>query len=200
VGPTEALDSASLLMVIVVEIINDLPAILIVRNDSIHVLKNVSEGLLESSELDLRVEIPQGAKRHVYEEIIRKQISAQGYDIQRFLLIRSFFFDSGKTWVRNDACAQLDKIIEVMSIHRHVGLQMIFHSDSRGTEKFNLDLSKGRADEVSAYLEKGGIKKDRIITKFVGEGQLLNDCGDLADCDELLHQINRTAEFKFIVK
>lgn len=199
-GPAEALDSASLLKVIVVEIINDLPAILIVKNDSIYVLKNASEGLLQSSELNLRVEIPQGAKRHVYEEIIRKQISAQGYDIRRFLLIRSFFFDSGKTWVRNDACAQLDKIIEVMSIHRHISLQMIFHSDSRGTEKFNLDLSKARADEVSAYLEKGGIKKDRIITKFVGEGQLLNDCGDLADCDELLHQINRTAEFKFIFK
>ena len=199
-GPTEALDSASLLKVIVVEIINDLPAILIVKNDSIHVLKNASEGLLESRALNLSVEIPKGAKRHVYEEIIRKQISAQGYDIRRFLLIRSFFFDSGKTWVRNDACAQLDKIIEVMSVHRDVNLQMIFHSDSRGTEKFNLDLSKARAEEVSAYLEKGGIKKERIIAKFVGEGQLLNDCGDVADCDELLHQINRTAEFKFILQ
>ena len=186
--------------VIAVEVINDVPALMFVRNDSIYQATAVSATTLEGRHLGLSIEIPQGAKRHDYEEIIRKQVEMQGYSISRFLLIRSFFFDSGKTWVRNDASAQLDKIIEVMIVHPEVHLQMTFHSDSRGTDAFNLDLSKARAEEVIQYLGRAGIKRARIVSRFVGESQPLNDCGDLSDCDELLHQINRTAEFKFLVK
>jgi outer membrane protein OmpA-like peptidoglycan-associated protein len=116
------------------------------------------------------------------------------------LLIRRFFFDSGKTWVRNDASAQLDKIIEIMHAYPQFKLEMTFHADSRGTDDFNLDLSKARAVEVTAYLTQSGIIKDRIHSSFVGESRLLMDCGDLSDCDELLHQINRTVEFKFITR
>jgi outer membrane protein OmpA-like peptidoglycan-associated protein len=188
------------LKVIAVEVINQLPALILVINDSIYHANAVSETTLESHQLGLTVDIPQGAKRHDYEGIIRKQVEAQGYSISRFLLIRSFFFDSGKTWVRNDASAQLDKIIEVMVVHPEMDLQMTFHSDSRGTDAFNLGLSKARAEEVVQYLGKAGIKRTRIFSRFVGESQPLNDCGDLADCDELVHQINRTAEFKFIVR
>jgi len=188
------------LKVIAVEVINQLPALIFVINDSIYHATAVSETTLESQHLALNIEIPQGAKRHDYEGIIRKQVEAQGYGISRFLLIRSFFFDSGKTWVRNDASAQLDKIIEVMVVHPQIDLQMTFHSDSRGTDAFNLGLSKARAEEVVQYLGKAGIKRTRIFSRFVGESQPLNDCGDLADCDYLVHQINRTAEFKFIVR
>ena len=84
-----------------------------------------------------------------------------------------------------------------MHAHPAFELEMTFHSDSRGTEAFNLDLSKARAEEVTAYLNLGGVDQRRIHSSFVGEGRLLNDCGDLSDCDELLHQINRTVEFKF---
>ncbi|MEX2234576.1 MAG: OmpA family protein [Cyclobacteriaceae bacterium] len=192
--------AAPFLKVIVIEIINDLPAIIIAKNDSIHEMKLVSGSVLANSSLNLEIAIPRGAKRNDFEAIIREQILAQGYGISRFLLIRSFFFDSGKTWVRNDACAQLDKIIEVMLTYPQIDLEMIFHSDSRGTESFNLDLSKARSEEVKHYLKLAGIQVERIITRFVGEGQLLNDCGDLSDCGEMLHQINRTAEFKFIIR
>lgn len=192
--------SAPRFQVIALEVINHLPSVFVVKHDTVHIFEALSESMLGNKSLNLEIEIPQGAQRHVYEEIIRKQINSQGYSISRFLLIRSFFFDSGKKWVRNDACAQLDKIIEVMVNHPGIKLQMTFHSDARGTERFNLELSKERAHEVAAYLAKSGIKSERIITKFVGESQLLNNCGDLADCDELLHQTNRTVEFNFIVR
>jgi outer membrane protein OmpA-like peptidoglycan-associated protein len=192
--------SGTALKVIAVEVINDLPALMFVRNDSIYQASATSESTLENTALGLEITIPRGAKRHDYEEIIRRQIKSQGHTIGRFLLIRSFFFDSGKDWVRNDASAQLDKIIEVMVAHPNIGLQMTFHADSRGTDAFNLRLSKSRAEAVIAYLGESGIARERIVSRFVGESQPLNDCGDLSDCDELLHQINRTAEFKFIFR
>ncbi len=186
--------------VIVVEIVNDLPEIILVKSDTIHEMKLQTGSVLIDSDLNVSIEIPQGAKRNDYEGVIRKQLSDQGFSISRFLLIRSFFFDSGKSLVRNDASAQLDKIIEVMHAFGKISLEMIFHADSRGTDAFNLELSKARADEVKLYLANAGIDTNRIISRFVGEGQLLVDCVTLADCDEMLHQINRTAEFKFLVK
>lgn len=199
-----AIDSVTttgpLLEIIVVEIVNDVPAIIMAKNDTIYEFRSDSATVLVNRDLGLTIDIPRGAKRHDYEEIVREQILSQGYGISSFLLIRSFFFDSGKTWIRNDASAQLDKIIEIMHAYPQFQLQMIFHSDSRGTQAFNLDLSKARAAQVTAYLTRAGIIKERIHSSFVGETQLLNDCGDLSDCDDLLHQINRTTEFKFIIR
>ena len=192
--------SFPLLKVIVVEIVNDLPSIIVVKNDSIYDFNLISASVLENSDLNIKLDIPHGAKRNDYEKIISEQIYSQDYRISRFLLIRSFFFDSGKNWIRNGACAQLDKIIEVMVTYPQIDVQLIFHSDSRGKEAFNLELSKRRSEEVTTYLTRAGIEMERILSRFVGESQLLNDCGDLADCDELLHQINRTTEFKLIVR
>jgi outer membrane protein OmpA-like peptidoglycan-associated protein/tetratricopeptide (TPR) repeat protein len=188
------------LNIIAVEVVNDLPAVMLVKNDTIYDLTLVSEFTLANANLGVEIDIPRGAKRHDYEKIIAEQVALQGYAIRKFLLIRSFFFDSGKSWVRNDACAQLDKIIDVMLSYPRIKVQMTFHSDSRGTDSFNLDLSKARSEEVKSYLVRAGIKPQSILSRFVGEGQLLNDCGDLADCDELLHQTNRTVEFKFILE
>lgn len=202
---TEALagqDSARFPLVgaIVVEVVNDLPALMLIKDSVIYAFNESEDGVLSNQALDIRITIPRGAQRHDYEKIISRQLNAQEYQVGGFMLIRSFFFDSGKTWVRNDAGAQLDKIIEVMHAFPGVEVEMTFRADSRGSNEFNLDLSRARSEEVKQYLVRAGIPTEKIHSRFVGESQLLNDCGDLADCDELLHQINRTTEVKFILK
>jgi outer membrane protein OmpA-like peptidoglycan-associated protein len=87
-----------------------------------------------------------------------------------------------------------------MTSYPVIDVQLTFHADSRGTSAFNLELSKRRSNEVVNYLARAGINKERILSNFVGESQLLNDCGDLSDCDDLQHEMNRTAEFNLIVR
>lgn len=186
--------------IIAVEVVNDLPTVIMMRNDSLFEFRRQGETLFMDREPVLEITVPRGARRNDYEKIISDEIRSQGYGIGKFLMIRSFFFDTGKSWVRNDASAQLDKITELMHAYPHVDLVMTFHSDSRGTESFNLGLSKARSMEVTAYLLSAGINEARIHSTYVGESQPLKDCGDLADCDELLHQMNRTVEFKFQFK
>ena len=185
--------------VIVIENVNNHPDILLLKDKLIYSLSPISNSIFGNDELNLKLNFPQGSSRSDYQRLISEQVNAAGYLIRQFLLIKSFFFDYEKAWIRNDASAQLDKIIDVMITYPQIDVQLTFHSDSRGTESFNMQLSKHRAEEVKTYLTKAGIKEDRIITQFVGESKLLNDCGDLADCDELLHQTNRTTEFKLII-
>ncbi|MEO5599917.1 MAG: OmpA family protein [Cyclobacteriaceae bacterium] len=193
-------DALPLVRVIVVENVNGLPSLMVIRNDSIYDFSVTSNNTLGNSNLNFQINIPQGAKRNDFEQIISNELSGYGYAVGKFLLIRSFYFDSEKTLIRNDAMAQLDKIIEVMVTYPQIDVQLIFHSDSRGTNKFNLELSRHRSDEVTGYLTSAGIKKEQILSRFVGEGQLLNDCGDLSDCGELMHQMNRTIEFNLILR
>jgi outer membrane protein OmpA-like peptidoglycan-associated protein len=188
------------LNIIAVEVVNDLPTVIMTGSNSLFEFTREGERLFLDSDPGLHITIPRGARRNDYEQIISDELLSQGYGIGRFLLIRSFFFDTGKTWVRNDASAQLDKIAELMNAYPQMDLQMIFHSDSRGSDSFNLDLSKARSVEVTGYLLSAGIKKERIYSTYVGESQPLKDCGDLSDCDELFHQMNRTVEFKFEIK
>ena len=193
-------DFSPKLDIIAVEVVNDLPTVIMTRNDSLFEFRRQGETLFLNSDPGLHITIPRGARRNDYEKIISDELLSQGFGINKFLLIRSFFFDTGKAWVRNDASAQLDKIAELMHAYPQVNLQMIFHSDSRGSESFNLGLSKERSLEVSAYLLSAGVNKERIRSTYVGESQPIKDCGDLSDCDELLHQMNRTVEFKFEIK
>lgn len=43
------------------------------------------------------------------------------------------------------------------------------HTDSIGSEQYNLDLSPKRADAVRDYLIKRGVGADRLIAKGLGE-------------------------------
>ena len=45
------------------------------------------------------------------------------------------------------------------------------HTDSKGSEEYNLDLSKRRAQAVSNFLQGVNVKDNRIKTAFYGEAQ-----------------------------
>lgn len=48
------------------------------------------------------------------------------------------------------------------------------HTDSKGTEDYNMNLSKKRAQAVEYYLEQLYVKNSRITTKGYGEGQSIS--------------------------
>jgi outer membrane protein OmpA-like peptidoglycan-associated protein len=45
------------------------------------------------------------------------------------------------------------------------------HTDSRGSEKHNLDLSQRRADSVRSYLVARGYEADRMQARGIGKGR-----------------------------
>ena len=73
------------------------------------------------------------------------------------------------------------------------------HTDSRGYERYNRDLSQKRAQAAVDYITQvGGIELERITAKGYGESQLLNKCADDVECTEEEHQRNRRTELKII--
>ena len=48
---------------------------------------------------------------------------------------------------------------------------MYGHTDSDGSDAYNLDLSNRRAQSVASYLEGRGVNRARIATQGFGESQ-----------------------------
>jgi len=96
--------------------------------------------------------------------------------IDRLVLHVNFDFD--KSVVRNADVAELQKAIDFLKKYPANDVAIEGHTDSRGTDKYNLALSDRRAAAVKAYLLKHGeidSRKDTITTKGFGESKPIAD-------------------------
>ena len=72
------------------------------------------------------------------------------------------------------------------------------HTDSRGKEIKNLELSQARAMNVIDFLIDHDVDKSRLFPKGYGETQLKNKCKSFVECTEAEHRINRRTELKVL--
>jgi len=118
-----------------------------------------------------------------------------GTDLAKVLKIENIYFDYDKANIRKDAAEELAKIVAIMKEHPTMKVDVRLHTDSRGSDKYNLALSERRAKSTIKWIVSHGIKKNRITGKGYGETQLVNGCSNGVPCTEEEHQANRRSEF-----
>ncbi len=85
-------------------------------------------------------------------------------------------FDFDKYNIRKADEAELKKAIEFVKKYPNANVEIDGHTDSIGTEQYNLKLSERRAKAVENYLvEKGAVKKADIKTVAYGESKPIAD-------------------------
>ncbi|MBL7883820.1 MAG: OmpA family protein [Bacteroidia bacterium] len=112
-------------------------------------------------------------------------------------VIENIYFDFNSAEVKDESMRKLDKIIGVMKQNLELKLLIASHSDSKGDDAYNLNLSEKRASNVMDYFLKNGIDKIRLSAKGYGESQIMNRCKNGVECSETEHELNRRTEFKF---
>ena len=110
--------------------------------------------------------------------------------------VNAIFWDLGSYQVRPDAAIELDKIVQAMENNSNVHIELGSHTDSRGSDKANAQLSEQRAKAAAEYIKSKITNPDRITFKGYGETRLINKCKDGVNCSEAEHQANRRTEFK----
>ncbi len=83
--------------------------------------------------------------------------------------IEGIFFDTNKATIRKKSMPVLKKALKVLQDFPHLRLEISGHTDDRGNDDHNMDLSKRRADAVREFFVSAGLKESRFETRGAGE-------------------------------
>lgn len=85
------------------------------------------------------------------------------------------YFDTNKYNINSASQATLNKLIGVFKEYPDTNILVVGHTDSQGSEEYNMTLSKNRAYAVTNYLSNNGISNGRLTTNWFGETQPMHD-------------------------
>jgi len=113
--------------------------------------------------------------------------------------LATVFWDYDKFQLTIDAPDSLAKVVQFMTEHPNHIVEVGSHTDSKGDDKYNLQLSERRSAAVIKYLLSKKLAGNRIINKPYGESQpaMPNTNPDGSDF-ELGRMMNRRTEFKVL--
>lgn len=85
----------------------------------------------------------------------------------------NFAYDSDD--LTYDSQAKLDEAVATLNANSLVNVQIVGHTDSRGSESYNQSLSERRAASVVDYLIKNSVSGSRLSSTGMGESQPIAD-------------------------
>lgn len=109
-------------------------------------------------------------------------------------------YELDKSDIRPDAAAILDKLIGLLKEFPDLEIRIESHTDSRGSDDYNMLLSKKRAKAAFDYVVSKGIDPNRLLYHGYGETRLLNKCANGVECTEEQHEVNRRSIVKVVRK
>lgn len=112
--------------------------------------------------------------------------------------LNNIYYDFDDDQIKIEAEEDLDYLYDLLSEYPNMVIELSSHTDSRGSDSYNLDLSQRRANSAKAYLVDRGINEDRIVAVGYGETRILNHCTNGVNCSDEEHQLNRRTEFTII--
>ncbi|MBP6089825.1 MAG: OmpA family protein [Crocinitomicaceae bacterium] len=127
-----------------------------------------------------------------------------GSDLSKLFNLKPIYFNFNKDNIRKDAKIELNKIVKILNENPTMEIELGSHTDCRGSQEYNTDLSKRRAESSAAYIKKRIKQPTRITSYGFGESKLVNICEcegeNESTCSENQHQENRRTEFKITKK
>jgi outer membrane protein OmpA-like peptidoglycan-associated protein len=112
------------------------------------------------------------------------------------IVLNPIFFEFNKSNVTQQGAFELDKLVQVMKSNDKLVILAKSHTDNRGSDIYNLNLSERRAKSTVQYVISKGIAPERISGNGLGESEPKVDCKEA--CTEEEHGQNRRSEFLIV--
>lgn len=117
---------------------------------------------------------------------------------EKEIVLKEINFEYNKSNITQEGAFELDKLVQVMRNNDALVIMVKGHTDNRGSDQYNLDLSDRRAKATVQYVISRGIPASRISGKGYGESEPKVDCKEA--CTEEEHAQNRRSEFLIVKK
>ncbi len=114
--------------------------------------------------------------------------------------IKNIYFAFDKWDILEESKPVLDQLYYYMKQYDNIDIFIGAHTDCRGIDSYNNELSDKRANSAVSYLVNKGIDKSRLTWKGYGKTQILIICGRCSKCTEEQHQKNRRVTFEISIR
>ncbi|HQT32506.1 MAG: OmpA family protein [Thiobacillus sp.] len=91
------------------------------------------------------------------------------------LVLEGVNFDFDKATLRQEDIGSLDNDVATLKTWGDVDIEVAGHTDSMGSDAYNMKLSQQRAEAVRNFLISRGVAADRLTAKGYGESQPVAD-------------------------
>ena len=112
------------------------------------------------------------------------------------IALNNIYYEYDSYAITEQAAAELEEVVEMLRVNPSVEVELGSHTDSRGDDESNLELSQRRAQAAVDYLVTRGIDSVRLVARGYGESQLTNVCVDDVECSDEEHAANRRTELR----
>lgn len=126
---------------------------------------------------------------------IIKDLYLQPIEVGLTVRLKNIYFDFDKTTLKSESFVELNKVVDFLKSNPSVEIEISGHTDSKGGDDYNLNLSQGRSQSVVDYIVSQGIDAFRLTAHGYGEGKPI-DTNDT----ESGRANNRRVEFTVVKK
>lgn len=107
------------------------------------------------------------------EEItpVIKNIMLTPIEVGITVRLKNIYFDFDKTTLKSESFVELNKVVDFLKQNASVSIEISGHTDSKGSDTYNLNLSQGRSQAVVDYLIGQGIDSSRLEAHGYGESK-----------------------------
>lgn len=134
-------------------------------------------------------------KNEKVKEILEKEKDVIRDKDRLIIKTDPIYFDYNLWYIRKESKVILGRVVELMNKYPGMVIEIGSHTDSRGNEKFNADLSQKRANSTREFIIQSGIDAKRVSAKGYGESVPIIKCKPDEACSEEEHELNRRSEF-----
>lgn len=141
--------------------------------------------------------------------------------LEQAIVLENILYDFDKDIIKPEAEPDLQVVFELMTEYPDMVIELSSHTDNRGNDTYNKDLSQRRAESARRWLMRKGVARDRIQAvgygesapkavsvkaaaqnPFLNEGDVLTpeyiDKLTTEEQKEAAHALNRRTEFKIV--
>jgi len=124
-----------------------------------------------------------GAYMDVQEAQLRQSLQGTGVSVARegdnirLVMPSNITFETDQSALRGDFYDVLNSVSLVLTKYPDTTMRVSGHTDSTGSDSYNMELSQRRAQSVSGYLSTQGVMNTRMFVEGRGETQPLADNG-----------------------
>ncbi len=116
-------------------------------------------------------------------------VAEQGL-ISSKVLFENIYFDYDKSFLRPEAKKVLDELVAYAKKNPKLKLEINGHTDSQGTNDYNLNLGLKRGNTAYNYLIAKGLSRSNIVVNTIGESNPIASNSDASG-----RSLNRRVEF-----